>query len=112
MDPSRYEHERSEFLACPAPSSEPEDAQCQGYADRGISRRRPPRNLDEIRHQQRCRDTDCAEHDHQAYRDEHEQRYVPPVEPGDSDWSVVWGYTHIEGPPRRRLPGGPPWTGR
>lgn len=87
------------------PDLDARDLQCQGYADQGLSRRLLPANLDESRHQQRCQDPHCAEQDHQPYRDAQEQGYVPPVEPGDSDWSVIWGYSHILGPPRRRLPG-------
>ena len=68
--------------------------------------RNAPRNADESRHYQRCRDTECAESGHAAY---HQQDQAQPVvvEPGDPDWDVVNGYGHIDSRLRqRRLPTG------
>lgn len=84
--------------------------QGQGHPDAGVVRREFPANLDEARHQRRCEDPDCAQHEHEPYRDRYQQRYEPPVEPGDPDWSVVWGYTHLVGPPVRRLAVTPSWV--
>jgi hypothetical protein len=80
-----------------------DEAACQGYADTGVARHRAPADLDEVRHHQRCQDAGCAREDHQPYRDRQQQAYVPSMEPGDSDWSVVWGYSHLIGPLRRRI---------
>jgi hypothetical protein len=70
---------------------------------RPLELRHAPANLDESRHQQRCQDTECAEHGHQPYRERRQHRYEPPIEPGHPDWDVVWGFSHLIPPRRARL---------
>jgi hypothetical protein len=68
-----------------------------------VPARRPPLNLDQVRHQQRCQSAYCAGQDHEPYRESRQQAHVPVPELGHPDWSVIWGWTHIIGPRRPRI---------